>query len=248
MTGMAPQQGPSPLPGGRRAEVLAVLRAAGAPLGVAVIAERLGVHPNTVRFHLAALTRAGLVERVGSGPSGPGRPPLAFGVRQAAEPAGPRGYHLLAAILAGGLAAGADPAGQAAEAGRAWGARLSASPDQGGASEKPGPDAAGSDSRVRTGTRESDPATSAVGDGTGLLMRLLGDLGFDPEWQGTRGQIGLRRCPFLELASSQGSVVCSVHLGLMRGVLAGSGAPVTVTRLEPFAEPGLCLARLGAAA
>ena len=50
----------------RREEVLEVLRSAVGPLGIAEIAERLGVHPNTVRFHLNALTRAGRVERLPS--------------------------------------------------------------------------------------------------------------------------------------------------------------------------------------
>ena len=37
---------------GRRKDVLAVLRAAVAPLSIAEIAEQLAVHPNTARFHL----------------------------------------------------------------------------------------------------------------------------------------------------------------------------------------------------
>ena len=54
----------------------------------------------------------------------------------------------------------------------------------------------------------------------------------------------MHRCPFRDLAEEHGDVVCSVHLGLIRGALA-VGAPVTATRLEPFVEPSLCRARLG---
>ena len=60
-------------------------------------------------------------------------------------------------------------------------------------------------------------------------------------------RIGLRRCPFLEVAAVRSAVVCPVHLGLMQGALETWGAPVTVDHLEPFAEPDLCLAHLAPA-
>ena len=56
--------------------------------------------------------------------------------------------------------------------------------------------------------------------------------------------IRLRHCPFLELAEEYGDLVCRIHLGLMQGALAELRAPVTAAGLEPFAEPGACLARL----
>jgi hypothetical protein len=39
-------------------------------------------------------------------------------------------------------------------------------------------------------------------------------------------------------------VVCSVHLGLLRGTSPASAAPPTTTRLLPFVEPEFCLAQL----
>jgi len=39
-------------------------------------------------------------------------------------------------------------------------------------------------------------------------------------------------------------VICSLHLGLMRGALERMRAPVTADRLDPFVEPSLCVARL----
>jgi predicted ArsR family transcriptional regulator len=80
------------------------------------------------------------------------------------------------------------------------------------------------------------------------LVGLLEEFGFAPEApeggaaEGMR--IGLRNCPFLDLAEARPEVVCPVHLGLMRGALEGWGAPVTVDRLEPFAEPDRCLAHV----
>ncbi|WP_157869537.1 helix-turn-helix domain-containing protein, partial [Streptomyces hirsutus] len=40
-----------------------MLRAAGGPLGVSEVAERVGVHANTARFHLDSLVTHGAVER-----------------------------------------------------------------------------------------------------------------------------------------------------------------------------------------
>ena len=61
---------------------------------------------------------------------------------------------------------------------------------------------------------------------------------------GTQYQLRLRRCPFREVAENHQDVVCPLHLGLMQGALAQMRAPVTADRLEPFAEPSLCIAYL----
>lgn len=42
-------------------------------------------------------------------------------------------------------------------------------------------------------------------------------------------------------------MIYAVHLGLMQGPLTAMRAPVTVDRLEPFAEPDLCDAYLASA-
>ncbi|MBN3453325.1 helix-turn-helix domain-containing protein [Mycobacterium sp. DSM 3803] len=75
------------------------------------------------------------------------------------------------------------------------------------------------------------------------LVGLLDDLGFAPG-QPVGDQMPLRHCPFLELAEKRPAVVCPIHLGLMRGALESWRAPLTVTRLEAFAEPDLCVAHL----
>ena len=75
------------------------------------------------------------------------------------------------------------------------------------------------------------------------LVGLLDELGFAPERRGDE-EIGLRHCPFLELAESQKAVVCPIHLGLMQGALETWEASVTVDRLDAFVEPDLCLAQL----
>ncbi|MBF6351854.1 MULTISPECIES: helix-turn-helix transcriptional regulator [Nocardia] len=205
--------------GGRRGDVLAILRGSRDALSIVDIATRLQLHPNTVRFHLEALVEAGQAERTEHPRTGPGRPPQMFRAHRGMDPAGPRNYRLLAEVLATQLAADPDPPARASEAGRRWGRALA---------------------------REMNAAAPTVQQAVGALIRVLGDAGFDPEPDTVEGQpqIRLRHCPFLDLAETRASVVCPVHLGLMQGVLEGRAAPVAVQRLEPFVTPDLCLAHL----
>ncbi len=207
---------------GRRREVLRILRASADPLSIVAIAETLGVHPNTVRFHLDSLLGEGLVEQVELSREGPGRPPLMFSAIRQMDRSGTRHYRLLAEILAAAFAAERNPRAKALAAGRAWGRRL--------------------DSVLPP--RPGDAPT--VDEAVDHLVDVLGELGFAPERRETGGklQIGLRHCPFLELAENRTGVICPVHLGLMQGAMETWGAPVAVDRLEPFAEPDLCLAHL----
>lgn len=204
----------------RRSDVLRVLRAANAPMSIVAIAEELAVHPNTVRFHLDNLFRDGRVERVEPDRGSPGRPPLMFRAVRQMDRGGPRRYRLLAEILATAFAADSDPSTKALAAGRAWGRRLD----------------------FRSATSGAAGAEESIDH----LEVLLDELGFAPERRETDGQrqIGLRHCPFLEVAEARTSVVCPVHLGLMQGALENWGAPVAVDRLDAFAEPDLCLAHL----
>lgn len=210
----------------RRREVLDVLRAAPSPLGVAETAERIGVHPNTVRFHLDILTAEGLVERRAEPSPGPGRPRTVYTARPGMDRGGMRDYRLLARILLSRWAS-ADPATareEAIQTGRAWGGHLVQPPPP---FEEP----------------TADRSVAA-------LLDLLGELGFAPRAEGADEsdvpprRIRLRHCPFLELAEEHGKLVCPLHLGLMQGALDRLAAPLTATGLEPFAEPDSCVAHL----
>lgn len=208
-----------------RREVVNALRDSPDPLGVTEVAKRIGLHPNTVRFHLDALVEEGAVERAPQEPSGPGRPRTVYTLRSGMDRGGGRSYRLLAQILLSRLAAsGAGAADEAAEAGRLWGRYLV---------DKPPPfqQVTSEEAMVR-------------------FNALLAELGFDPQTQEPGGEgavpdrVRLRHCPFLELAEEYGQLVCPLHLGLMQGALAGLRAPLAVTRLEPFAQPDACLAHL----
>jgi predicted ArsR family transcriptional regulator len=85
---------------------------------------------------------------------------------------------------------------------------------------------------------------------TADLVRVLDEIGFAPEavTSGRKRQVLLHHCPFREAAEQHREVVCSVHLGLMRGLLEESGAPLQAERLDPFVEPSLCVTHLAARA
>ncbi|HEX5406267.1 MAG TPA: helix-turn-helix domain-containing protein [Pseudonocardiaceae bacterium] len=207
-------------PSGRRRDVLRVLKAASNPMSTTAIAKVLGVHPNTVRFHLNALLSDGRVEHIAPYRKRPGRPPLMFRAIPQMDRSGPRHFRLLAEILATGLASARDPSAKAQAAGRAWGRQFKASGRQ----------------RKKTSGKES----------IDHLVGVLDEFGFAPERRKSDGQqwIDLRHCPFLELAETRTKIVCPIHLGIMQGVLESQAAPVGVDRLDPFVEPDLCVAHL----
>jgi predicted ArsR family transcriptional regulator len=219
-----PTDATTPKPGmsfpGRRDVIMQMLRTSAEPRSIASVANELGVHPNTVRFHIDALLRAGRVEQVLGDSPGRGRPPILFRASRRMDPAGPTNYRLLASILTGYVARRPDAAGIAAQLGRSTSPALVPSSAQ----------------------RRSPSKTRAVTE----LVELLAELGFEPEpADGRRArEIRLRHCPFQSLAERHGEVICSVHLGLMQGALTAMRAPVTVDRLDPFVEPDLCVAHL----
>lgn len=203
-----------------RARILAELAGSG-PLAARELADRVGLHVNTVRVHVNALADAGLVESETLPPQGRGRPRVAYSATAAAGDEGFRRYRLLAEILTALVARLGPEAGvQLEEIGEAWGAYLVDAP----------------------------PPSVELSDAHAVerLLAMLAELGFQPRFeQEARGRrIQMRPCPFLELARSHREVVCPIHLGLIRGALAELGAKTRATKLEPFVRPDLCVASL----
>lgn len=213
--------GSGSLTGATRTAVLAALRRASAPLTVQQIAGELGLHSNTVRFHLARLLQAQLVLEEQADRSGPGRPHMLYRAVPAADETSGDGYRFLAEVLAGHLAATSrNPAEDATAAGEEWGRYLA---------RRPAP---------FTETTEE----KAVEEVTAILDRLQ----FAPEPGPDGHRLLLRNCPFRSLADRRPNVACSVHLGIMRGALAAMRAPLGVTELERFDAPHPCVAHLAA--
>ncbi len=203
--------------------MLALLREAPDPVGVAAVAHRLGLHENTARFHLDGLVAAGLATRGLAARTSRGRPAAAYHAARPAESAGPAGYRLLATILARSWSRWVPaPEAAAISSGEEWGRYLV---------ERPAP-------------YERLDRDAAIA----RLTALLDDLGFapglEPHPEGPR--VMLRDCPFRATAVDDQEVVCGIHLGLMRGALQELAADVEVTRLDPMVEPRLCIAALSA--
>lgn len=208
-----------------RSQLLEHLQASDAPVGIAALAERLQLHVNTVRAHVGVLEEAGLVTSEPEARDTPGRPRLVYRATprgEAVSTTSEDGYRFLATVLASYLSASAtDPARAAEDAGAAWGHYVV---------ERPAPF-----------------DTMTADDGIGRIVALLDEMGFAPQLDGADAgtpRIRLRRCPFLDVARDHQDVVCSVHLGLMRGALDELGVQVEALALRPFVEPGLCVADL----
>jgi predicted ArsR family transcriptional regulator len=203
-----------------QARVLTALRAQPGPVTLSELSEATELHPNTLREHLEALQRSGLLRREPAAPAGPGRPAWLY--RAAAVTAA---GHSEYAGLAGALAAtihrtSADPAADAALAGTDWGHELAAG--------------------------HGRPAVPEEASARGQVVALLDEIGFAPESDSTHAEVRLTQCPLLETAVRYPDVVCNVHLGIVRGALEEFGADPAPTELHPFSEPGACRLRLAA--
>lgn len=221
---------PGQASGASRTAILEALAQAAGPLSVQELAEELGLHANTVRFHLTRLTKDGQVREGRVGLGGPGRPKLTYEAitgksTGSTGPTSPtvaeregNGYRLLAQILAGHLAATSEsPSADAVAAGQEWGRYLT---------ERPAP-------------FSSISAEEAFDKITGLMDSL----GFETERSDDQLLLRVHNCPFRSIAEERPDVACSVHLGLMRGALQEMGAPLHPADLKVSHSAGApCLA------
>jgi len=194
---------------------------AGRPVSVREMSRRLSLHPNTLRPHLRRLEEAGLVSREIRKTASVGRPQTLYSAR-AAEQEETRDYRLLAEILSG-LVRERRAMDEARDQARQWGAYLVA---QGG--PKPG---------VRLPARRN----------LAILQEAMARAGFDPRFRREDGsiEVTLRECPFRDLADDHRELVCTIHRGLIEGMLGGLKPTLAMREFRPFAERGICRLRAG---
>jgi predicted ArsR family transcriptional regulator len=108
-----------------RNAILEALRDERPGLDANALALRLGLHPNTVRWHLGVLADAGLVDSRPEQRATRGRPSVVYRLTPDGVAHDRDEYRLLATMLTGALASGAG----AYETGRAWGRDLVDEPD-----------------------------------------------------------------------------------------------------------------------
>lgn len=190
------------------------LRLSGRPVTVRELSNRLSLHVNTLRPHLRRLEDAGLVtSEVQRGATSVGRPQTVYSAVDREGREG-RDFRLLADILSGQIT-GARQRERAAATAREWGAYL-----VGRSAPRPG-------------------ARTPSGPNLAVLQEALAEAGFDPRFR-RRGQsrvdIALRDCPFRDLLDEHRELVCSLHRGLLEGMLAASRPPMHLETFEPLAD------------
>jgi predicted ArsR family transcriptional regulator len=193
------------------------------PVSVREMSRRLSLHPNTLRPHLRRLEEAGLVGHQVRKTAGVGRPQTLY---RSLDPPGDeaRDFRLLAEMLCG-LVRTKREVDRATRLAREWGGYLVA---QGG--PKPG---------VRLPARQN----------LARLQEAMARAGFDPRFRraGSSVEVTLRDCPFRELTDGYRDLVCSLHRGLLEGMLTGLKPSLGLREFKPFAERTICRFRAGPA-
>lgn len=194
----------------------------------AQLAELLGLHVTTVRFHLDQLVKVGLLSTSARRGDGAGRPRKMYGLaqRRVEPPSSNESYMALAELLAESFTSDAQRPRTPEEAGAKWAhEHIEADPD-------------------------AEPATTPGRwlARIGQLIDALEEWGYTPDVatrQGGRSvEVTLVDCPFLALASTHPDVVCGIHRGLIRGTLEQLGEGQAEVSLEPFVGPSTCLAHI----
>lgn len=186
------------------------------------LAELLGLHPTTVRFHTDRLEAAGIIRSQLTTAFGVGRPRKVYAVAPLVDETDRSTYLMrLLQLMTETFSTGATPE----QAGAQW-------------------------ARDHLSVTPSSPATSpgAWLGKVGPLIDLLHEWGYAPELTtkdaGRTCRIALRDCPFMPLARAHPDVVCGIHAGLVSGALHELGEDDVAVSLEPFAGPNLCHVQL----
>lgn len=202
------------------------------------LADVVGLHLTTVRFHLDQLVTAGLLTAVQARPAGAGRPRKLYTVpgvptEAPTDPDALQAYAVLTEIVSDNAGDQTPPEARPAlleESGRTW--------------------ARDHVDRLATRVNDGSPATTpgAWLGKIGAVMDLLVGWGHSPEVRTAAGarevDILMRDCPFMALAKDQPQMVCGVHRGLLRGALDALGEESAELDLEPLVDRHTCRAHL----
>lgn len=197
------------------------------PREIAELADAAGVHPNTVRSHLDRLHRAGVLATESVRRGTRGRPT--------------KQYRLLDSLETGPPSSGGSPGDTPRLLMRTIVSLSQRAP--GGSAT-----AVATEEGFRMGQELGQrlaPADAQTGDGDGSwVVSLLDHLSFAPRvrHENEHLEVDLLQCPFWddEAAEEGGDVVCSFHLGILRGAADSAGEDPEAVELTPFAQPGCC--------
>ncbi len=226
----------------QRERVLALVREHDGGVDAVELASQMGLHITTVRFHLDALCDDEAIVRTRMNRPGRGRPRTGYRVVEERVD-----YRTLAEVLAMELGQTEETRGRRAQhAGQKWAARIAVPQET-------------SESEVGDVLDRAAVNTTAAFKRMGFAPELVTvaeptpspvDSGPAPRRERS---IRMHACPVRDLARSRPEVVCGMHLGLLQGLLdkaaADEGLRKSARRamrahLEPFVEPGVCVASL----
>jgi predicted ArsR family transcriptional regulator len=168
------------------------------PLSTAEVSESLGLHPNTIRPHLERMRDVGLLEVEVDARGEVGRPQHRYGVAAESPSLGlePPSTLMLAEMLVRLAELTGASALEAAEVGRAQG---------------------------RAEARRYGDAPSCLE----AVVAEMDRIGFDPAvGDGSDGEsavVAFTHCPFRTLAATHPDLVCSLHRGLVEGLVDAMG-------------------------
>lgn len=189
-----------------RARLYALLHELGQPAGTAELAARLDLHPNGVRAHLDRLAEAGLIERERLR-GRRGRPPDVWTIAPDGRPGGrpPHAYGDLVRWLARAIEPTRKNLRRIEEVGVEIGEEIAPRPRRG-----------------------AEPPEQ--------LFEALAALGFQPRVRAQEAErlaLTLRNCPYRAAAKANQPVVCGLHRGINRGLLAKLSPGARLTKFQP---------------
>ncbi len=215
--------------GGRRTHIILLLRDSKTPLSVAEVAEEVGVHVNTARFHLEALVDAGMAERTQQARETRGRPKVLYmGTLPNQTHERAQGYRVLAETLTAAITRGMPEAPKVLyAAGQTWGHLLTDAPEPGA----------------------TPPDENEIAE---RLVAKMDALWFAPEASeepvaadaDEADTLVLHNCPFIATSYNSPQAVCSLHLGLVNGTLAELGSTRRATSAAPHVGDHRCVVQL----
>ncbi|WP_029069641.1 helix-turn-helix transcriptional regulator [Jonesia quinghaiensis] len=235
--------------GGRRTHIIQLLRDTKEPFTVADVADRVGIHVNTARFHLESLVDSGLAQRMQQPRNTPGRPRILYTgtlPNQTHERA--QAFRVLADTLTVTLAASIPHASTVLyNVGKQWGEVVT---------DAPLPDENLSEDEItqRVLTKmdalwfapeitDNIAQATREADATEAHTRNVGKPGKDLAHRGFM----FHNCPFAEAARTAPEAVCALHAGLLNGSLRELGSQQRVDSIVPLVGHHHCAAPLTAA-
>lgn len=176
-----------------RYEIFRRLADSGDSMDVSSLTEEFELNHNGIRQHLAKLVEAGLVIEYQARSKGRGRPRLLYRVDPAADSRwGHTGpYEQLSLLLAEVLRTGDSPEEVGRRAGRAE---------------------IGARQQIHDGA-----------DAVDILLIEMARQGFDPqlEIEGDNVEAHILTCPYASAAAADPEIVCSLHVGMVKGIAEG---------------------------